>query len=126
MEIPAENYERDKGLIDLLLHEVERFSSCDNFKAMLEFCARFRKLAPYNAMFLQVQMPNARFVLSANQWRNHFHRQPKANARPLITLVPFGPIEFLYEIGDTERCPGDYVPPRMRLTMTGGKLALFI
>lgn len=123
METPTEYSERDKGLIDVLFRQVEGYSSCDKFQAMLEFCARFREIAPYNAMLLQIQMPNARFVLSANQWKEFFNRQPKVNARPLITLVPFGPIQFLYEIGDTERCKESYVPKKVRQILTGGIFA---
>ncbi len=98
------NTNREKGVLDLLLSQVQNFKSCSKFKDMMDFCIRFRKMAPYNAMLLEAQMPSAKYVLTAAEWKKRFNRQPKAEARPLLTLIPFGPIEFLYEIGDVEPC----------------------
>ncbi len=93
-----------KGMLDLLFDQVRNYKSCDKFKDMMDFCKRFRRIAPYNAMLLEVQMPSARYVLTSADWKKHFGRKPKDTARPLITLFPFGPVEFLYEIGDVEPC----------------------
>ena len=53
-------------------------------------------------MLVMTQMPSARYVLTANQWLDKYQRKPKFNARPLVTLRKYGPIDFVFEIGDTE------------------------
>ncbi len=99
-----------KGMLDLLFDQVRNYKSCDKFKGMMDFCTRFRRIAPYNAMLLEVQMPSARYVLTSAEWKKRFGRKPKDTARPLITLIPFGPVEFLYEIGDVEPCQPSHTP----------------
>lgn len=54
-------------------------------------------------MLVKTQMPSARYVLTARQWADKYHRKPKDEARPLIILRKYGPISFVFEIGDT--CP---------------------
>lgn len=87
--------------LDLLWQNVKAYRSSKNFKAVMDACSRFRHLAPYNAMLVEMQRPGARYVLSEKEWRNGYKRGVKPNARPLIVLVPFGPVDFLFEINDT-------------------------
>ena len=41
-------------------------------------------------------------MASAADWQNRFQRKPNPGARPLVILRPFGPVAFVYELGDTE------------------------
>ena len=41
-------------------------------------------------------------VATASEWRIRFGRKPIPGARPLVILKPFGPVEFVYELNDTE------------------------
>lgn len=52
-------------------------------------------------MLVQMQRPGARYVLSRNEWVRKYGREIKPNARPVIILVPFGPVDFLFDIADT-------------------------
>ena len=72
----------------------------------MQACTRFRKLAPYNAMLVEMQRPGAKYVQTERQWREIYGRVIKPNARPLVILVPFGPVEFVFDIGDTICYPG--------------------
>lgn len=87
--------------LDLLWQNVKSYRSSKNFMAVMKACSRFRHLAPYNAMLVEMQRPGARYVLTGKEWRRRFDRGIKPNARPLIVLVPFGPVDFLFEISDT-------------------------
>ena len=87
--------------LDSLWRNVKAYRLSENFLAVMKACSRFRHLAPYNAMLVEMQRPGARYVLSEKEWRNKYDRGIKPNARPLIVLVPFGPVDFLFEINDT-------------------------
>lgn len=94
-----------KDNIDELQFLVEEYRNTKDFKEMLEFIGRFKWLAPYNAMLVQMQLPGARLVLNGKTWAN-YNRRPKKNARRLITLMNFGPIQCMFEYADTEHIPG--------------------
>ena len=94
-----------KDNIDELQFLVEEYRNSDDFKKMLDFIGRFKWLAPYNAMLVQMQLPGARLVLNGKNWAA-FNRRPKKNAKRLITLMNFGPIQCMFEYGDTEHSPG--------------------
>ena len=92
--------EETKSKFDALFDEVKAYRKSKHFQDLLEFCAHFKTLAPYNAMLVRFQMPHARFVLTPRDWKK-YHRKIRAFARPLLILVPFGPVDFVYEIQDT-------------------------
>lgn len=95
-----------RNSIDRLFKAIEDFRSSRFFLELLQFCARFKLLAPYNAMMVKTQMPAARYVLTAKNWETMYKRRPKRNARPLVILRKFGPVDYVFEIGDTEPIPG--------------------
>ncbi len=92
--------------VDILFESIEEYRTSKYFSELLEFCARFKTLAPYNAMMVRFQMPEARYVLTASEWRRMYHREINPNARPLVILVPFGPVNFVFEISQTHPMPG--------------------
>lgn len=91
-----------RGSMDKLFRIIENYRKSDYFMEMLSFCARFKELSPYNALMVKTQMPAARYVLTKKQWEERYHRVPKRNARPLVILKKFGPISYVFEIGDTQ------------------------
>lgn len=94
--------------LEKLFTEVRSFRSSKYYRDMLNMCAKFKHLSPYNVMLINMQKPLSRYVLKEQDWKRKFHRRIKPNAQPLIILVPFGPIDYLFEIGDTE--PDDTFP----------------
>lgn len=92
--------EETKSKLDLLFNEVIAYRQSKRFKELLSFCAKFKTLAPYNAMLVHLQMPYARFVLTPKDWKK-YHRKIRTYARPMVILVPFGPVDFVFEIQDT-------------------------
>ena len=91
-----------RGSMDKLFRIIENYRKSDYFMEMISLCARFKELSPYNALMVKTQMPAARYVLTKKQWEERYHRVPKRNARPLVILQKYGPISYVFEIGDTQ------------------------
>lgn len=87
--------------LDVLFQNVKSFRSTVYFKDLLKVCKQFKHLAPYNAMLVYMQRPGAQYVLNENDWKYKFDRGIKNNARPIIILIPFGPVDYMFEISDT-------------------------
>lgn len=94
--------ETEQSHLDLLFERVEHYRQSQHFFELMKMCSRFRHLNVYNAMLVNIQKPASRYVLREREWRKEFNRSIKPNAQPLVILVPFGPVDFLFEIGDTE------------------------
>lgn len=90
-----------KSYLDDLFYSAIQFSKSKEFMDMLEFCRKMRHLGPYNAMLAHIQRPGAVWLCSASEWQSKFHRRIKDTARPLVILMPFGPVEYLYDLEDT-------------------------
>ena len=98
----TEIYQEGMAKLDRLFKLIKKYHSSKFFKELLQFSAKFKELSPYNLMLVKTQMPSARYVLTAPQWKAKYDRKPKEEARPLIILRKYGPISFVFEIGDTE------------------------
>jgi hypothetical protein len=96
--------ERDKELstIDQLFKDIKRYRKCSEFRKKLEFYSNFPYLSVYNAELVAQQRPGARFVLTADKWKKKYKRVIKSNARPLIILIPFHPVDFVFDAIDTK------------------------
>lgn len=91
--------------LDKLFEEVGTYRKSSDYKDLLDFIIKFPQMAPYNAMLVHVQKPGSEFVTSASEWKRSYGRKPKVGARPLVILRPFGPVDFVYELNDTEGEP---------------------
>lgn len=88
--------------LDKLFQEVGTYRYSADYRELLVFARKFPKIAPFNAMLLHIQKPGSSMVATAGEWRIRFGRKPIPGARPLVILKPFGPVEFVYELNDTE------------------------
>ena len=96
-----------KENVDELQYLIEKYRTSTEFKIMMDFIARHNYMAPYNAMLVQAQKPGAEFAFNANTWRKKYRRRPKPNAQRIVTLVPFGPTQYVFDYSDTEPIPGE-------------------
>lgn len=94
------NDRQSRNLLDNLFEEVRSFRHAKEVRDLFFYCAKMRHLSAYNAALVYTQMPGNQLVLSAKQWDSE-KRILKPNARPLIILLPFGPVGFVYDISDT-------------------------
>lgn len=98
--------ERNKiATIDRLFQDIQQYRSSEEFRKMIRFYIRFPYIGAYNAALVQQQRPGAEFVLTATRWKKDYNRKVKLDARPVVILIPFGPVEFLFDISDTEPIP---------------------
>lgn len=63
---------------------------------------RLRNFAPFNALLLHIQKPGLTHAATAREWWQEFGRVPKRHARPLIVLRAMGPVDFVFDVLDTE------------------------
>lgn len=86
--------------LDDLFRDAKQYTKSSEYLNLIKFCQRMRHLGPYNAMLASMQMPGARFLLNADRWAD-MGRVIKITARPVIILLPFGPVDFLFDLSDT-------------------------
>ena len=104
------------GVLDQLLDDVRNLKSRSNIVKLCEMTVRMRRHAPFNVMLIYLQRPNVTHVQSAADWRA-LGRFPKAEALPIVILRVFGPVEFVFDVADTEGKP---IPEQLELGNLGG------
>ena len=102
----------DARLLGTLFDEAAAYQSGAHYRDLLRFVSRMRRFSPFNAMLLHRQKPGLSFATTARDWRRRWERIVKEDARPLVVLVPFGPVGFVYDVLDTEALPGAPELPR--------------
>lgn len=103
----ADRETADRALIEQLIADTRLYHSAAAAREMLNFVARLRWVAPFNAMLLHIQKPHITHVATAADWETRFGRRPMQGARPLIVLRTYGPVDFVFDVQDTE---GDPLP----------------
>lgn len=91
--------------LDELYSSIQSYREGDAFIKMMEFCAEFHMVGAYNAMLIKTQREGVQYALTVSRWAK-YNRRPKADARPVMILMPFAPVEFLFDVSDTEHIPG--------------------
>ncbi|MEA1981209.1 MAG: hypothetical protein U9Q72_02875 [Patescibacteria group bacterium] len=81
---------------------IVRLKKKKKFANFLKFIKRVPKQSPLNDSLVFIQNCNCFYYATAKQWKNKFGRKVKDDAQPLIVLVPFGPVMFVYDIKDTK------------------------
>lgn len=107
--------------LDELFYQVNFYRHGKDVRELFEFINKFPQLAPFNAFLLHVQKPGSQYVATATEWRQNFNRRIRPGARPLVILQPFGPVRFVFELGDTEG-PEPFPAELLRPFRTGGVL----
>lgn len=96
-----EDQEKIKAL-DQLFQDVYKYRDSQEFLQLLEFIKKFPSIAPYNAFLPYIQRPGCRYVTTAKRWKEMYGRYVKKEARPLVILRNFGPVDFVFDVSDTE------------------------
>ena len=95
-------------LLDELFQRSDAYRHTEEYLDTIRFLARFRSQKPYNAYLLRQQNPQVSFVKTGWQWMRDFGASVRPDARPLVVLVPFGPVAFVYDVTDVD---GVDLPP---------------
>jgi hypothetical protein len=91
-----------KSALDEMFVRSMAYRRSKSYLEMMKFIAKFPLYRPFNRFILYIQNPNVTFVATPEQWEKRFERKVKPDARPLVILVPFGPVSFVYDLVDTE------------------------
>ena len=92
----------ERSLIDQLITSTKLYDSSEAVQELFVFISKLREFAPFNAMLLHIQKPGLTHAASAKDWWQRFKRVPKVGARPLLILRTKGPVDFVFDILDTE------------------------
>lgn len=101
-------YNKIKAL-DELFEQSLTYKSTTKFKELLDFITHFPSLSPFNAFLIHMQNSGVQIVMSRSKWKK-YNRSVIYGSRPLVILIPFGPVEFVYDIKDTE---GEDIPEEL-------------
>ena len=94
--------DRERALLDQLIAATKLYSTSEAVQELFNFTVRLRAFAPFNAMLLHIQKPGLSHAATARDWRKRFGRVPKKDARPLLILRAMGPVDFVFDVLDTE------------------------
>jgi hypothetical protein len=94
--------ERERALIEQLIAATRLYESRASVKELMDFIIRLRAFAPFNAMLLHIQKPGLTYAATAADWHQRFDRVPILGRRPLLILRTMGPVDFVFDIQDTE------------------------
>lgn len=97
------NSEKIKA-IDELIQSSKVYRKSKVYHEFIIFLSKLRKLSTYNAALVRMQNSGVKHVFTASQWKK-YNREVIDGARPLVILRPFGPVEFVFDIRDTEGEP---------------------
>ncbi|PLC51435.1 hypothetical protein CR159_04255 [Pollutimonas subterranea] len=97
-------FEDCASAVDHLFKQALVHKQDNAFLDFLNFIRNFDRLSVYNAMLVQIQRPGATAVGTRRRWAA-IDRNVNPDAIPIIVLQPFGPVSFLYELGDTSGRP---------------------
>lgn len=93
---------RERALIEQLIAATKLYDSSEAIRELFAFTIRLREFAPFNAMLLHIQKPGLTHAATAHDWWHRFGRVPKKGARPLLVLRMKGPVDFVFDVQDTE------------------------
>lgn len=85
-----------------------------SFEDFLEFATFMywsKNYSMYNSALIMLQRPGVSHVETEEKWLSKYSRNLLPEASPIVILVPFGPVNFVYDIEDTF---GDYSPTEMK------------
>jgi hypothetical protein len=91
-----------RALIAQLIAATHLYDSSEAVHELMAFTIRLREFAPFNSMLLHIQKPGLTHAASAADWHRRFGRVPKKGTRPLLILRTMGPVDFVFDILDTE------------------------
>ena len=101
-ELADSSEEPERALIDRLIAATRLYSSGEAIRELFDFTIQLREFAPFNAMLLHIQKPGLTYAATARDWWTRFGRVPKNGARPLLVLRAMGPVDFVFDIQDTQ------------------------
>ena len=107
--------EQARRSISGMVEEALDSGAATDLNDLLAQLASFRQYRPFNALLAVLQHPHPTHLLPAYEWRQRWRREIRPHERPVVLLVPHGPVMFLYEVSQTEEGQdARELPPEMQ------------
>lgn len=94
----------------VLFDRIYRQGLYDDFVDFAIFMRLTKGYSFFNSALILLQRPGALYIESEDVWENKYDRHVRPDATPIVIMLPFGPINFVYDFTDTY---GDKVPEHM-------------
>src|SRR5690625_6321363 len=91
----------ERAILDQLLEDSRLYRTSKEYMELLDFVARMRDFAPFNALLLHIQKPGLTHAASAKDWREGFNRRPEVDARALLVFRAFAAVAMGFVGPDT-------------------------
>lgn len=88
--------------IDFMVDECIASGAARDLDDLIRQVANFRQYRLFNALLAVLQLPNPQLLLPAHEWMRRWRRGIRPEQRPLVLLLPNGPVMFLYDVSQTE------------------------
>ena len=85
-----------------MVREAVTSGAASSVNDLLRQVSNFRQYRPFNGILAVLQRPEVRHVLPAHEWRDRWRRTIRPHERPIVLLVPGGPVMFQYDVSQTE------------------------
>lgn len=92
--------------VNLFFREALQVKKTTEYYRFLDFIAKFPKHAPFNNALVFFQNPKCSYYATASEW-HELNRIIKPDSRPMLIMWPFRPVEFVFDIDDTDGQPVD-------------------
>lgn len=90
--------------LNRLFRESQTIRDSEDFENHFNFITRIKKFAPFNNYLVFLQNPEATFYDRPENWAE-LGRKIVPRSRPMLVLRPFGPVDLVFDIKDTEGPP---------------------
>lgn len=88
--------------VDSMLRYALASGTATSIGDLLDRVAAVQGRRLFNALLAVLQLPEATMVCTAADWEHKWRRLVRPGERPLVLLIPFGPVEFVFDISQTE------------------------
>jgi hypothetical protein len=88
--------------VDSMLRYALQSGTASSVGDLLDRVAAVSGRRLFNALLAVLQLPEATMVCTASDWERKWRRTIKPGERPLVLLFPFGPVEFVFDVSQTE------------------------
>jgi len=88
--------------IDSMVAHIYKTGAAHSYEDLLDQIAGVPNRALFNALLAILQLPHATMLCSAAEWEGRWGRRVLPEQRPLVLMFPFGPVEFVFDLSQTE------------------------
>jgi hypothetical protein len=100
-DIAEQETEEKLSALDELFLRSSKYRNSKEYLELINFINRFPDLSPFNAFLIHMQNSGVEIVKTERKWKSN-GRRIKIGSRPMVILIPFGPVSFVYDIADTD------------------------